>query len=248
MSTDKSFVSDSGLIIERQEQVWTFILNRPEKRNALSVDLVEGLIQGLDQAHAEQVPVLVFRGQGKNFSAGFDFSGFEEQSEGDLVLRFVRLETLLQKVAASPAFTIGLAHGRNFGAGVDLFAACKHRICEQASSFRMPGLRFGLVLGSRRFANIVGREKAVYILASTATFDTQQAISMTFVHEVAEPGDSNQRISALVTSMCALGHSTRSTLFRVLDNHNHDADMADLVRSASVPGLKARLQAYLKGD
>lgn len=248
MSSDKTRVSEAELIIERQEQAWTFILNRPDKRNALSADLVESLIQGLDQAHAEQVPVLVFRGHGKSFSAGFDFSGFQERSEGDLVLRFVRLETLLQKIAASPAFTIGLAQGRNFGAGVDLFAACKYRICEPASSFRMPGLKFGLVLGSRRFAQIVGRDKAAYILASTATFEAQQAVSMGFVHDLVESSDWSQSIAALTVPMSCLAHVTRSTLFRVLDNQHHDADLADLVRSASVPGLKARLQAYLKGD
>lgn len=248
MSSDKTLTSDAELIIERQEQAWTFILNRPDKRNALSAELVESLIEGLDQAHAEQVPVLVFRGHGKNFSAGFDFSAYQEQSEGDLVLRFVRLETLLQKVAASPAFTIGLAHGRNFGAGVDLFAACKYRICEPTSSFRMPGLRFGLVLGSRRFAQIVGRDKAAYILASTATFEADQAASMDFAHDLVESGNWSQSIASLTASMGCLAHTTRSTLFRVLDNQHHDADLADLVRSASAPGLKARLQAYLKGD
>ncbi|MCR2153265.1 hypothetical protein NSX49_23710, partial [Salmonella enterica] len=74
----------------------------------------------------------------------------DAQSEGDLLLRFVRIETLLQRVAASPCLTVGLAHGRNFGAGVDLFGACKWRVSAPDASFRMPGLKFGLVLGTRR--------------------------------------------------------------------------------------------------
>src|SRR5690606_32673848 len=152
------------LTIDREPGRWTFTLNRPEKRNALSQALVEALIEGVESAHAQDVPLLVFRGAGKNFSAGFDFTGYEDQSEGDLVLRMVRIETLLQLVSGSPALTVGLAHGKNFGAGVDLFATCKLRYCTPDASFRMPGLKFGLVLGTRRFRHIVGPDHALSIL------------------------------------------------------------------------------------
>src|SRR3546814_4533056 len=72
------------LITDRQEHCWTFTLNRPEKRNALSSELIEALIQGVDEAHAQSVALLVFQGAGKNFSAGFDFTDYESQSDGDL--------------------------------------------------------------------------------------------------------------------------------------------------------------------
>ena len=67
-------------------------------------------------------------GRGPQFQRGFDFGDWESQSEGDLLLRFVRIEMLLQRVAATPCLTVALAHGRNFGAGVDLFGACKWRL------------------------------------------------------------------------------------------------------------------------
>ena len=120
--------------------------------NALSAGLVEALIAAVDQAQAEQARAIVFQGEGRNFSAGFDFGDWESHSEGDLLLRFVRIEMLLQRVAATPCLTVALAHGRNFGAGVDLFGACKWRLATPDASFRMPGLKFGLVLGTRRFA------------------------------------------------------------------------------------------------
>ena len=71
----------------------------------------------VQRAPAEGAKVLVFRGEGKTFSAGFDFSDVEQQTEGDLLLRFVRVELLLQAVASSPCLTVALAHGRTFGAG-----------------------------------------------------------------------------------------------------------------------------------
>ncbi|MCJ9713492.1 enoyl-CoA hydratase/isomerase family protein, partial [Bordetella hinzii] len=115
------------LKIGRHEAHWELTLNRPEKRNALSADLVERLLDAVLAAQAAQVPLLVLRGEGSNFSAGFDFSGFEDLGEGDLVLRFIRIETLLQAVAYGPCATLALAHGSNFGAGVDLIAACRQR-------------------------------------------------------------------------------------------------------------------------
>ena len=85
--------------------------------------------------------LIVFRGNGRSFSAGFDLGDVEAQREGDLVLRFVRIEMLLQAVGTSPARTVALAHGKVFGA--DLFARCRHRIAAAGTTFRMPGLKFG---------------------------------------------------------------------------------------------------------
>ena len=144
-----------GLRVERRGALHLLTLARPDKMNALSAGLVEALIAAVDQAQAEQARAIVFQGEGRNFSAGFDFGDWESHSEGDLLLRFVRIEMLLQRVAATPCLTVALAHGRNFGAGVDLFGACKWRLATPDASFRMPGLKFGLVLGTRRFAALV---------------------------------------------------------------------------------------------
>ena len=137
------------LHVEQADSIWTFALSRPEKMNALSSELVEALIEAVADAHARGARLLVFKGEGKNFSAGFDFGNLEGSSDGDLLLRFVRVESLLHIVATSPCATLALAHGRNFGAGVDLFGACRRRYCTSAATFRMPGLKFGIVLGTR---------------------------------------------------------------------------------------------------
>ncbi|NYT76015.1 enoyl-CoA hydratase/isomerase family protein [Alcaligenaceae bacterium] len=232
---------------DKQESCWTFTLSRPEKRNALSAALVEALIEQVDEAHKAEVPLLVFRGEGKNLSAGFDFTDYETQSEGDLVLRMVRIETLLQKVAGSNALTVGLAHGRNFGAGVDLFAACKLRYCTPDASFRMPGLKFGLVLGTRRFRNCVGPGNALSILGSARSFGADEAMRYGFVERAAVESDWPALIAQAAQQAVELDATTRASLYRALDINNDDADMAALVRSASQPGFKARIRQYLGG-
>jgi enoyl-CoA hydratase/carnithine racemase len=235
------------LIIDRQPGHWTFTLDRSEKRNALSHDLVEALIEGVEAAHREGVPLLVFRGAGKNFSAGFDFTGYETQSEGDLVLRLIRIETLLQLVANSPALTVGLVHGRNFGAGVDLFAACKLRYCTPDASFRMPGLKFGLVLGTRRFRNIVGVDEAMSILGTARPFDADESLRIGFVTSIVPENEWAEILSEAESAATVLDPETRSVLYGALNVNEADTDMAALVRSASRPGIKRRIQQYLAG-
>lgn len=230
------------LIIQERQGGIVFTLDRPDKRNALSAELVEALIAGIDSAHADGVEVMVFQGNGKNFSAGFDFSGWADASEGDLVLRFIRIETLLQKIAASPAVTIALAHGRNFGAGVDLVGACKRRIAEPQATFRMPGLNFGLVLGTRRFAACVGRDKAREIQASTRTFEAVEGGEIGFVTETMPQ---EQWAEAIDAEFAHTPDPARTLLHEALNSEQADRDLALLVRSAAAPGLKSRIAQYL---
>ena len=77
----------NDLVSERTGATLTLTLNRPAKMNALSASLVDALIGALRQARADGTRLIVLRGNGRNFSAGFDFSGHETLSEGDLLLR-----------------------------------------------------------------------------------------------------------------------------------------------------------------
>lgn len=237
----------SGQIaVRKEEDVWTISLARPEKRNALSAGIVEELLEAVERAPGEGARVLVLRGEGKCFSAGFDFSEVEQQSEGDLLMRFVRIEMLLQAVAASPCLTVALAHGRNFGAGVDLAAVCRLRVATGDATFRMPGLKFGLVLGTRRFGEIVGRERAARILQQAATFDAAAALQMGFVHQLAETAQWDEIVACARGEAVVLADSMRAALYRTLASGHSDTDLAQLVRSAAAPGLKGRIAEYLK--
>lgn len=237
--------AEAGLRVRREAAGWTVALDRPEKANALSAAVVEALLATLAAAEAERVPVVAFRGEGRNLSAGFDFTGYESESEGDLLHRFVRIESLLQAIARSPCLTVAFAHGRNFGAGVDLFAACRWRVAAPGATFRMPGLGFGIVLGTRRFAAIVGRDAAREILESAATFDAERAHALGFARRIAAEEAWPAIVEEAGVAARVLPEASRAALYRALDAGRDDADLADLARSAAAPGLKGRIAAYL---
>jgi len=236
----------SGIVtLDQDGEVWTVSLNRSDKRNALSAALVEALLEVVGRAPQEGARVLVLRGEGRSFCAGFDLADAEHQTEGELVLRFIRVEMLLQALASSPCLTVGLAHGRNFGAGVDLIAACRQRYASADATFRMPGLLFGLVLGTRRFGDIVGRDRAASLQEEAATFDAQQAVEMGFLHGITDQSEWPQVVEKARAKAAILPEWSRGALYDVLSTADADSDLAWLVRSAARPGLKQRIAQYL---
>lgn len=235
------------LLIERTGTVTTLTLNRPDKANALDAALVEALAAAVEAAHHDGTRLLIFRGGGKHFCAGFDFGEFEKASEGDLLRRFARIEILLQSVYHAPFATLALAQGKNFGAGVDLILACGSRVAAPDAAFRMPGLKFGLQLGTRRLASRIGGDAARSLLAASRTFGAEEALRLGFVHEVAAPQAWPALSERAALAAHQLSPAAAARLHAATVNDTRAADLADLVRSALEPGLKERIREYRKG-
>ncbi|HEY7805230.1 MAG TPA: enoyl-CoA hydratase/isomerase family protein, partial [Orrella sp.] len=144
-----------------------------------------------------------------------------------------------------PVLTLALAHGKNFGAGVDLMAVCKHRVASEDATFRMPGLKFGLVLGTRRLARLVGVQTARQIQQVAKTLNASEAHTVGLVSALAEPQAWPHVIEQQGDIAASLTPSARASLYRVLDENTDAQDMADLVRSVTEPGLKDRIAKYL---
>jgi enoyl-CoA hydratase len=232
------------IAIERRGVLTEITLDRSEKANALSATLVEALAAAVDAARHDGTRLLVIRAAGRNFSAGFDFSAFEDASEGDLLWRFVRIEQLLQSVYHAPFATLAIAHGRNFGAGVDLFVACETRIAAPDATFRMPGLRFGVQLGTRRLARRIGEDAARAMLEETRTVGATEALALGLATHVSEPFKWDQLIADALQRATALSVEAAMRLRKATATDTRAADLADLVSSATVPGFKSRIETY----
>ncbi len=173
-------IMNDELIRKHEGHVTHLTLNRPQKANALSASLVEALLDAVEYAGSDGTRLLILDGAGDHFCAGFDFTAYLDQSEGDLALRFIRIETLLQQLYHAPFETLVLAHGKIFGAGADLVACCSVRVAAPGTTFRMPGLRFGVVLGTRRLAHRIGADKAREILSASRAFSRRRGAETEF--------------------------------------------------------------------
>lgn len=232
------------LIRKHDGHLTRLTLNRPAKANALSSSLVDALIDAVDYAYTDGTRLLVLDGTGNHFCAGFDFSGYQEHSEGDLALRFIRVETLLQAVHHAPFETLVLAHGKIFGAGADLVTACGKRVAAQGTTFRMPGLRFGVVLGTRRLAHRIGADHARSILGESRTFGTDEALGIEFITHIAEPAQWPAIVQETQTHCASLTPAAAAALHRQITPDTRADDMAALARSVSIPGIKERIRIY----
>lgn len=162
------------------------LLNRPGAGNALNASLVGALLELIERCTADGTHTLVIEGAGRHFCTGFDLSDVASVSDvkrvpdgtsvsdganvsdrasvsdDTLLGRFVRIERLLQAVADAPFTTVAQVHGRAAGAGADLVAACQQRCITPDTTLSFPGATgFGLVLGTRRLAERVGKEIAL---------------------------------------------------------------------------------------
>ena len=135
-------------------------------------------------------------------------------------------------------------HGHNFGAGVDLYAACAHRVATPDTTLRMPGLRFGVQLGTRRLAQRVGHEAARSVLAESRTLGADEALQLQLVQRVGSQDGRASVVREALERALALSSDAAARLHAATTHDTRAADMADLVASLSTPGLIDRISHY----
>jgi enoyl-CoA hydratase/carnithine racemase len=223
--------ASAPLRAERSESVLRVTFERANRANALDAATVERFLAVLDDRElAGGLRALIVEGSGQNFCAGFDLSELESAEEAELIVRFLKIETLLQRLYHAPFVTIACAQGNALGAGADVFAACTYRLAAPDARFRMPGWQFGIALGTRRLFDRVGAEAGRDMLSANRTLDASAAAALGLATHVAARDEWPRVVAGI------LDDGT---------NDHREADMAALVASALWPaGIKQRMLAY----
>lgn len=238
-------MSDTNLVeldYRHGDEVAVITLNRARYANALNVDLVEALLHAVQICLDKKVELLVLRGHGAIFCGGFDLRDLDSETDASLAYRFLRLETLLQRIHYAPCQTLVYAQGAVSGAGADLMAASRKRFIAPEASFRFPGIRFGILLGTNRLLSLIG-EKAYGVLLEQQKIDSDQALALGLAHGLAQESDFDALIEAEYASLKRIPDAARRYLFAE-DTRQGAVDMGILAKTIAVPGLKARMQAY----
>lgn len=224
--------SDS-VLIEQSGQLLTITLNRPEQANAISQAMVDAILEALDNAGG--IRAATIRGEGRNFCAGFDLSDIESLSDGDLLWRFLRIETMLQALYHAPFPVMALAQGHVVGAGADLFAACWQRVASPDARFQMPGWNFELALGTRRLTALIGTDAARDMLIDTRRLDAQQALDIGLACSIAPVDDWPALTTAFTERSQSLSASAVSSMLALTRTDTREADLAAIVQTAGGP-------------
>ena len=230
--------------------VTTITLNDPEQLNCFSVQLVNELHSALDKAEADfansdSISHLVFKAEGKGFSGGLDLSGLDDESDSDLLLRLVRIEQLLQRVRHHRNPTMALVHGACYGAAADLVLACRSRIASKDARFLMPGMRFGIVLGTQRLRDTLGENTAYQLLDRLKPFKAEEGLAAGFITAIAEQDEWDNTIQCNIKLLGQYTPAAYVTRMRVLTPDTRGIDLAALVNSVTDGSIKQRIAAYV---
>lgn len=170
----------------------TIILNRPEKRNALSRALLAELVQALHDLHLERaVRAVVLTGAGSAFCAGMDLTEMLETSRSpDAHAQWykdaVAYRDLIEQMLRFPKPLIAAANGPALAGGLGLVLACDYVLAAREASFGLPEPRRGIVAGM--VAPLVhfrlGGSQAARLLLFAGTIDAPEAQRIGLCHEV----------------------------------------------------------------
>jgi len=165
-------------------------LNRPEKRNALSLNLMAemiGLLQ--DVRKNEEFRVLIIRAAGPVFSSGHDLA---EMKEGNLVCYrgvFGACTEMMEAIRNLPQPVIAQVQGMATAAGCQLVAACDLAVASREARFATPGVRIGLFCHTPQvpLSRAVGRKRALEMLFTGRPISAEEAERYGLVNRVVPP-------------------------------------------------------------
>lgn len=193
-------MATTDLLVENKDRVLYLTLNRPDKLNAMSNDMMGGLLEHLTRAaHDTEVGCVVVTGAGRGFCSGGDITSMRERNEGggpaptveERVASLRHGEEVSRLLHEMPKVTIAGVNGAAAGAGLSVAMACDLRVASDAARFATAFARVGFggdYGGTWSMTRLVGSAKAreLYFLADILGAD--EALRIGLVNRVVPAG------------------------------------------------------------
>jgi enoyl-CoA hydratase/carnithine racemase len=175
------------LTSEREGSLAIVTLNRPERRNALSLDLMLELIECFDTvASTPEARVVILAAAGKVFSSGHDLNELVNGTIGQYRRIFDVCTQLMTKIQSIPQPVIAQVQGIATAAGCQLVATCDLAVASSEATFATPGVKNGLFCSTPMVAltRAVGRKRAMEMLLTGKPIDAASAAEWGLVNRV----------------------------------------------------------------
>lgn len=243
--------------VENRAHVSLITLNRPEKLNAITVEMLNSLYDAVEAiARSETIGAAVLTGRGRAFSTGGDITAMyamDEQQFADTIGRYMRVSAAFR---SCPKPIVAAIHGYALAGGFELALMCDLRFAAVGTQFGLPDTPLGLNPTSGMtylLPRIVGLGRALYLAFGAENIDADEAERIGLVSRVVEPDALLDEAEAFARGIAAyprVGAAwTKRTFHESLDL-DHDAAMRleteaeiDCFRS---PETRERMQAFLE--
>ncbi|HEX3831092.1 MAG TPA: enoyl-CoA hydratase [Solirubrobacteraceae bacterium] len=245
-----------NLLVTADAGVARITLNRPDRRNALSLELMDELIAALREASARApTQAIVIEGAGPAFSAGHDLSEMIGRDEAFYRELFAVCTVMMESIHELPQPVVAKVHGIATAAGCQLVAACDLAVAADDSRFATPGVKIGLFCTTPMVpvSRAVGRKRAMEMLLTGEPIEAATALDWGLVNRVVAPAELEAAVVDLVAAITRSSPHTVATgkqaFYAQVDRSEHDAYehckivMADNAASVDAQeGMSAFLQ------
>src|SRR5579884_1365976 len=189
-------------------------LNRPDKRNALSLELMQELTDALRATSAQpETRAIVIDANGPAFSAGHDLSEMIGREEAFLDELFATCTVMMETIHALPQPVIAQVHGIATAAGCQLVAACDLAVAAEGTRFATPGVKIGLFCSTPMVpvSRAVGHKRAMQMLLTGEPIDAETALHWGLVNRVVAPDQLEDAVQELVRAIASSSAYTVAT-------------------------------------
>lgn len=200
------------VLFEVRDHVATLTLNRPEKLNAFTPEMLEALVARIDDCQRrEDVRAVVLTGAGRGFCSGGDVSamGADADNRAHVTKDQVwnDIQAFPKRLATFDKPIIAAVNGPAAGGGMDLALACDLRVAGESASFAETYAKIGLLPGGGGaffLPRLVGTGMALELLLTAEFIDAAEALRIGLVNHVYADDELAQRAQALATRMARL--------------------------------------------
>jgi enoyl-CoA hydratase/carnithine racemase len=197
------------VLLEHDGPVAVVTMNRPERRNALSLAHMTELIDAFRGLGARSdTGAVVLRGAGPAFCAGHDLGEMIDRELEDFRHIFAVCADLMKTIQGIPQPVIAEVHGIATAAGCQLVATCDLAVAADVARFATPGVRIGLFCSTPMVAlsRAVGRKKALEMLLTGESVDAEDALRSGLVNRVVPADRLREETLALAGQVAAASH------------------------------------------
>ena len=185
-------MSYNTITLTYEDRLALLTLNRPDKRNAISFELVEEFLRALDEVEASPALVLIVTGAGKAFSGGLDLEslkGLLGRTHEENVRDTQTMARLFRSIYEFPKPTIAAVNGAAIAGGTGLATMCDFTIASTEAKFGYTEVRIGFVpaIVSSFLVRQVGEKHARDLLLTGRIFGAEEAYRFGLVNEVVQP-------------------------------------------------------------
>jgi enoyl-CoA hydratase/carnithine racemase len=246
----------ANICSERDGAIAIVTMNRPEKRNALSVEHMEELIDCFEAIGADRdTSVVILRGEGPAFSAGHDLGEMVGQTDEFYQHEFALCSRLMETIVSLPQPVIAEVHGVATAAGCQLVATCDLAVASEEARFATPGVKIGLFCSTPMVAvsRKVGRKRAMEMLLTGDFISAEEALAAGLVNRVVPAADLRETTLALAEKIASASPAVialgKQAFYRQIDMDLPEAyeyTSGVMVENAALEDAQEGMQAFLE--